>query len=121
MPDQTERRRHSRLAASVRISYSIIDSINATPYEYANTLTEDISESGLRMLIDDTIDEGQLIYLSIIVPEFGHNVLLLGKTVHISKDPETQRNRVRIKFVGQLPEGMKDVIAATMDPSEESN
>ena len=105
-----DRRKHRRIAAAVKVTYTILCDANATPCEYGNTVTEDISEGGLCMLIHENINEGQLVYVNIQIPTHEAALLMLAKTVHVSQDPESGMNRVSMKFVGMLPVGLSSIM-----------
>jgi len=105
-----DRRKYRRIAAAVKVTYTILSDASATPCEYGDTVTEDISEGGLCMLIHENVKEGQLVYVNIQVPTHEASLLMLAKTVHVDPDAETGRNRVCMKFVGMLPVGLRSIM-----------
>ena len=107
-----EKRRFPRAIAKIKVTYTILNSVDATPYEFGETVTEDISEGGLCMLIKEQLLEDRLLYVNIQFATQKENLLMLGKTVSVERDTETGRNRARIKFVGMLPRGFGKLIAS---------
>jgi c-di-GMP-binding flagellar brake protein YcgR len=105
-----DRRRHRRIAAAVKVTYTILSDANATPCEYGNTVTEDISEGGLCMLIHEDITEGRLVYVNIQIPTHESSLLMLAKTVRVTPDAESKMNRSCMKFVGMLPVGLRSLM-----------
>lgn len=113
-----ERRNHPRALVNVHVTYTILNSLDATPYEYGETVTENISEGGLCMLIRDTLEENRLLYINIEIPSRNQSLLMLGKTVSVHENVEDGAHRVRIKFVGMLPRGMKEMIESLQAEQE---
>ena len=105
-----DRRRHRRIAASVKVTYTILADASATPCEYGDTVTEDISEGGLCMLIHENIKAGQLVYTNIQIPTHESTLLMLAKTVQVLPDEKSGMNRVCMKFVGMLPVGLRSIM-----------
>ena len=110
-----DKRKHVRALAHVKVTYTILNSVDATPYEFGETVTENISEGGLCMLIQEQLLENRLLYVNIEITTKNQSLLMLGKTVAVERDLETGSNRVRVKFVGMLPRGMKDMISSLQE------
>jgi len=81
----SEQRRHARLDIALAVSYAIKD-LQGEPSEMSETLSSDISASGLRLMTVAPLDNGATINLEISLPEENvAPILAIGEVVWQNK------------------------------------
>ncbi len=68
-PRSAEHRRHARLDIALAVSYAVRKDGDGEASEMAETLSSDISASGLRLMTVAPLDNGALLSLEINLPE----------------------------------------------------
>lgn len=114
------KRRYDRFLKDLKVSYTVLSKVDSTPFEFGDSVTCDISRTGLALQVDEPIPVPILLQLQICVPSRPYGLFVLGKSVYCSPVEESGRYRVGIKFVGLLPpdlESVLDEVRGTMDPS----
>jgi len=105
-----EKRRYQRFVKEVKISYTVLSKVDSTPFEFGDSLTLDISRSGLSLLMDEPIPVPVLLQLQLRIPTRPYGLFVLGKTVYCTSLEEIGMYRVGIKFVGILPPELEVVL-----------
>ena len=101
--DLKKQRAFPRYPLEFKVSYTLLSSMDATPFEYGETITQDISQSGACLLTKEKVQVPILIQLNIQIPSRKYGIIVLGKTVWCSLDEQIKQYRVGVKFVGLLP------------------
>ena len=86
-----DRRAFKRFAQTLKVSYTVLSGIGATPFEYGVAETVDISRSGLKIVVEEEIAAPMLVQLNITVPTRAYGLFVLGKAVYCTprEEPET--------------------------------
>ena len=87
VPDR-DQRRHARLDIALAVSYAIHDEGSAAS-EMAETLSSDISATGLRLMTVASLENGSILNLEIAIPDQeGEPIRAMGEVVWQSKVSE---------------------------------
>jgi hypothetical protein len=110
MGGDTDKRRYQRFLREVKVSYTILSKVDSTPFEFGDSVTLDISRSGLALLLDEPVPVPILLQLQLRVPSRAYGLFVLGKAVYCAPVEEIGMYRVGIKFVGILPPDLETVL-----------
>lgn len=105
-----DKRRYERFLRDLKVSYTVLSKVDSTPFEFGNSVTRDISRTGLALQVDEPIPVPILLQLQICVPSRPYGLFVLGKSVYCSPEEEHGMYRVGIKFVGMLPPDLEHVL-----------
>lgn len=105
-----EKRLNERFREALEVTYSFLVERDSTPVLFKDTQTLDISREGVRLLVHDEVHKDTLIQMSIRVPSIKNPVLMLGK-VRWTDQRENGMTEVGIRFLGNLPRGLEDIVA----------
>ena len=108
--DNDERRTFPRTEYKLKVAYTILSHVDATPYEFGETITKDISRSGVRLLLQEPIKVPQLVQLRISIPKHSHDIFILSKTVHCELIESEHIWEAGFKFVGLLPPNLEQFL-----------
>ena len=104
-----ERRSTQRHLERLNVTYSLLVSQGATPIVFEDTRTLDISRTGVRVMVRDSVEEGMLIQLCIRIPALRNPILMVGKVRWIK--PREGGSEIGIQFIGQLPPKLDELIS----------
>ena len=108
--DPTEKRQGERVVKDLKISYTLIASVEVTPFEFGDSVMTDISRAGLAMLAESPIPVGMLLQMRLLVPSTNLSLFVLGRTVYCRAMEKIGKYRVGIRFVGLLPQDLEEVL-----------
>ena len=117
-----ERRQHQRYPRELKVTYSILSSEGATPFEFGDCITLDISRSGVRLCLNEKINVPVLIQMNIRVPERSYGIFILGKVVFCGDseiDEFKGMHEAGVKFVGLLPPDFADTVGKFISDDED--
>ncbi|MCX8038223.1 MAG: PilZ domain-containing protein [Candidatus Sumerlaeia bacterium] len=114
-PDNIEKRRYERFLKEVHVSYTVLSKVENTPFEFGNSVTLNISRTGLLLLLPEPMPVPVLLQLQLRLPNRPFGLFVLGKTVYCSRMEEINMYRVGIKFVGILPPELESVLEDVKD------
>lgn len=99
-----EKRKYRRIKANnLRVQYSILSQIDATPYLCEEALKlRDISQSGVALLTRTEVPVNSMVRVRIEAPSLPHNITILGKAVWCKQVRGVKQYLVGIKFMGHL-------------------
>ncbi len=120
-----EKRRYRRFLKELKISYTVLSKVDSTPFEFGNSITVDISRSGLSFLLDEALPVPILLQIQLRMPSRPYGIFVLGKTAHCKALEDIGMYRIGIKFVGILPPeletALNEVQAPTPRPPEQTS
>lgn len=116
--ESRDQRRYERLSCKMKITYTVLSSVNATPMEYGVTFSHDLSEGGVCLYTDRGIDVPMLMQLNLAIPVRPFHLLVLGKALRCRKCEDTGLFEVGVKFVGILPPNFKELVMKYFTDSE---
>ncbi|MBI2870972.1 MAG: PilZ domain-containing protein [Candidatus Omnitrophica bacterium] len=90
-----DRREYPRLDVSLRVSYRILESLG----EHEQTVTQDVSERGVRIPLQEGLEEGTRLELAIYIPRDPEPVYAIGKVVWSRGNSGTQLFETGIHLV----------------------
>ena len=105
-----DQRRFKRFLRDLKVTYTVLSKVDSTPFEFGDSVTLDISRTGLALLLDEPIPVPILLQLQLRVPTRPYGLFVLGKSVYCSPVEEIGMYRVGIKFVGILPPDLEQVL-----------
>jgi len=105
-----EKRRFKRFLRDLKVTYTVLSKVDSTPFEFGNSVTIDISRTGVSLLVDEPLPVPILLQLQLSVPTRPYGLFILGKTVYCSPSEDTGMYRVGIKFVGILPPDLEKIL-----------
>ncbi len=105
-----DRRRHERYTCNLKMTYTILSSVDTTPFEYGVAHSKDLSESGVCIYTEHGIEVPILMQLNINLPMRPFHLLILAKAMRTHMDDETGLHEVGLKFVGILPPEFKRLV-----------
>ena len=108
-------RRYERFLETVKVSYTILSSVDSTPFEFGEAQTLDISRGGLALLLREKVAVPGLLQLQLRFPQRPYGMFVLGKTVYCTPVENVGKFRTGIKFVGLLPEDLEAVLNEAQD------
>lgn len=121
MKDGVERRGFKRFIQQLKVSYTVLSGIGATPFEYGVAETVDISRSGVRLVVDDIIEAPMLVQMHIHVPNRSYGLFVMGKLIFCRGVQNKKANyEVGIKFVGLLPADLEEILREVEKEREET-
>jgi hypothetical protein len=94
----------------LKVTYTVLSKVDSTPFEFGDSMTLDISRTGLALLLDEPIPVPILLQLQLRVPTRPYGLFVLGKSVYCTPVEEIGMYRVGIKFVGILPPDLEQVL-----------
>lgn len=115
-----DRRRHERYSCNLKMTYTVLSSVDTTPFEYGVAHSKDLSESGVCIYTEHSIDVPILMQLNINLPMRPFHMLILAKAMRIEMDEETGLHEAGLKFVGILPPEFKRLVSE-LSPSISMN
>jgi hypothetical protein len=114
------KRRYERFLRELKVSYTILSKVDSTPFEFGDSITADISRSGLALLMEERIPVPILMQLQLRIPSRPYGLFVLGKSVYCSPVEDVDMYRVGIKFVGILPPDLENALDEVRRLSDES-
>jgi len=105
-----DRRRHERYNCNLKMTYTILSSVDTTPFEYGVAHSKDLSESGVCIFTEHGIEVPILMQLNINLPMRPFHLLILAKAMRTHLDDDTGLHEVGLKFVGILPPEFKRLV-----------
>ncbi len=114
-PNGVEKRRYERFLKEVHVSYTVLSKVDSTPFEFGNSVTLNISRTGLSLLLTQPMPVPVLLQLQLRLPNRPYGLFVLGKTVYCTPMEEINMYRVGIKFVGILPPELEMVLEDVKD------
>ena len=110
---QGESRGYVRFIRDLKVSYAVLSGVGATPLDYGDAETVNISRSGVRIKLDEVLPKQVLVQLHIEVPSRAFGIFVLGKVVScrpaVERPPDYEAG---VKFVGLLPPDLEQIITA---------
>ena len=119
--DGREKRRHERNLCNLKMTYTILSSVDSTPFEYGVAHSKDLSESGVCVVTEHKIDVPILMQLNINLPMRPFHLLILAKALRSRHLEETGLYEVGLKFVGILPPEFKKLVSELAPPTPEGS
>ena len=106
-----EKRRHERYSCNLKMTYTILSSNEATPFEYGVAHSRNLSESGVAIFTEHEIQVPILMQLNINLPMRPFHLLILGKALRcIDAKDQPGLYEIGVKFVGILPPEFKALV-----------
>ena len=105
-----EKRVYPRFLRELKVSYTLLSSMDATPFEFGETISRDISQSGICLLTNEKVQVPILIQMNIQIPTRKYGIIVLGKTAWCEFDASCSKYRIGVKFVGLLPPDLNHII-----------
>ena len=105
-----EKRAYPRFLRKLKVSYTLLSSMDATPFEFGETISRDISQSGICLLTNEQVQVPILIQMNVQIPTRKYGIIVLGKTAWCNFDTSCNKYRVGVKFVGLLPPDLDYII-----------
>ena len=118
---QDERREFERYMQLLKVSYSILAGEAATPYEFGECITLDISRKGVKLRLAQQLKTPSLVQLYIRVPNRSYGIFVLGKVLYcrpLKVEDSEDGWEAGIKFVGLLPPDLDQFITQILDESD---
>lgn len=115
-----EKRRHERYSCNLRMTYTILSSLDSTPFEYGVAHSKDLSEAGVCIYTEHNIKVPILMQLNINLPMRPFHLLILAKALRSKKMPDSNLHEVGLKFVGILPPEFKRLVSEISPPLADS-
>jgi len=106
-----EKRRHERYACKLKMTYTILSSVDSTPFEYGVAHSKDLSEAGVCIFTEHAIEVPILMQLNISLPMRPFHLLILAKAVRCKQCDDPGLHEVGLKFVGILPPEFKRIVS----------
>jgi len=113
------RRRHERYLCNLKMTYTILSSVDSTPFEYGVAHSKDLSESGVCVFTEHKIDVPILMQLNINLPMRPFHLLILAKALRCGTSEDANLYEVGLKFVGILPPEFKRLVSE-IGPGEDA-
>lgn len=105
-----DKRKHERYDCRLKMTFTILSSSDSTPYEYGVAHSRNLSESGVCIFTEQSIQVPILMQLNINLPMRPFHLLILGKAVRCVPAGEGNLHEIGLKFVGILPPEFKKLI-----------
>ncbi len=109
-PGVADKRRHKRYACNLKMTYTILSSVDSTPFEYGVAHSKDLSEAGVCIYTEHHVDVPILMQLNINLPMRPFHILLLAKALRCKQASDSSLYEVGLKFVGILPPEFKRLV-----------
>ena len=111
MTASPNRRRHERYSCNLRMTYTILSSVDSTPFEYGIAHSKDLSEAGVCIYTEHNIKVPILMQLNVNLPMRPFHLLILAKALRSKKMSDSDLYEVGLKFVGILPPEFKRLVS----------
>ena len=98
------------------MTYTILSSIDSTPFEYGVAHSKDLSEAGVSIFTEHNIKVPILMQLNINLPMRPFHLLILAKALRSKKMVDSDLHEVGLKFVGILPPEFKRLVSELAPP-----
>ncbi|MBN1865963.1 PilZ domain-containing protein [Candidatus Sumerlaeota bacterium] len=110
-----EKRLSDRKACRFRVTYTILSPRQTAPFTQGTAFTQNISESGINLLVDQEILTPTLIQINFNIPTRPFHLLTLAKVVQCKWNDEAAMYQVGLRFVGILSGEFKQTILRNVD------
>ncbi len=83
--------------------------------EYKEAYALDISDGGMRAVATQSRQAPALMQIQVELPERPYRHLVLAKLLHCRESKEPGLHEMRLKFIGLLPKGLKNLVTDQTD------
>lgn len=115
-----EKRRHTRVRTRIPLQFKDIQ----RPIEtYSGTLTKNLSEGGVRFIVNEFLSVFTRLLVEISMPSFSHPIKAISKVAWIQKQPRGTQYDVGLQFHDMTEEDKKQLasfISKTPEPTTAS-
>lgn len=111
-----DKRKYERYLCNLRMTYTILSSVDSTPFEYGVAHSKDLSEAGVCIFTEHNIKVPILMQLNINLPMRPFHLLILAKALRCAKLTDSDLFEVGLKFVGILPPEFKRLVSELAPP-----